>query len=367
MRTLVLYLPNDPAAVAPWGLFDTAGASLRTGAAVSGAGFAQDVAADRYWVIVPGSSVTAHTIELPRDANERRVAAAAAYALEDALAVDPAELHFALGPVGAEKRLVAVAAQSAMSAWMQRLAALGVRADLMLPDFLAISAGPVVHDGLVLAKTPEAAFAAESELAAILLGSPAQTPPLSTERLLAQAYGVLAGGPPINLLQGRYAPKRDWGPIIRPWRRVGMLAASVAVLAIVGVAIEGVRLNRQAEAATARAEAVFRQALPEVKRVVNPRAQMRAYLQSANLAGAGGFLSLSKIAVGATAAVADAEITSLRFDAKRNDLAATISLPSFDAVERMKNEMTSRGAVVHEGGARQDGARILADVTVKSP
>ncbi len=367
MQTLVLYLPDDPAVPAPWGLFDAAGVALRTGAVVSGAGLADEVAADRCWVVVPGTSVTAHAIELPRDANERRVAAAAAYALEDALAVDTAELHFALGPAGSGKRLVAVASQTAMDGWMHRLASLGLRADLMLPDFLAIAAGPVMHDGCVLVKMPEVGFAAEADLAAILLGSPVQIPSLPPERFLAQAYGVMAGGAPVSLLQGRYAPKRDWGPVMRPWRRVGTLAASVAILAAAGLAVEGARLNRQAEAATARAEAVFRQALPEVKRVVNPRAQMRAYLQNANLAGAGGFLALSEVAVGATAAVTDAEITSLRFDARRNELAVTFSLPSFDAVERMKNEMTNRGALVHEGGARQDGVRVLADVTVKRP
>ncbi len=367
MRTLLLHLPIDPAAAAPWTLFDASGVTLQTGLAVDGAALATHVAAERCWVIVPGPAATAHLVDLPQDANGRRVAAAAAYALEDALAVDPAELHFALGPAGAGKRLVTVVGLSVMDGWMRRLTALGAKADILVPDFLTVAGSPVQHGDLVLATSPEAGFAAETELAAAILGPSVHAPAISTAKLLEQARVRLTNAAPVNLLQGRYAPKRDWAPILRPWRRAGVLAASIAVLALLGAGIEGVRLNRQAAAATARAEAVFRAALPDVKRVVNPRAQMRAYLQGANLAGAGGFLGLSDIVVSATAAVADAEITNLRFDSKRNEIAATFSLPSFDAVERVKGEMTARGGIVHEGGARQDGVRVLADMMVKRP
>lgn len=357
MRTLVLLIPQDLAAPVPWALFE---APLNTPVRAGVATGVLEMSADRVWALAPGTDATVHTVELPADANTRRIAAAAAFALEDHLAVDPGELHFALGAPAADKRFVAVASHDAMVSWTARLAALGVKADLLIPDFLAISSGPVAHAGLVLAKT----FTAEADLAAVLLeGEPTRA--IATSDLLQEAYTTLLGAVPVNLLQGGYASRRDWGAIVRPWRRAAALAAGVVLAAIVSVAVEGARLNSQAEAATARAEAVFRAALPEVKRVVNPRAQMRAHLQNANLAGAGGFLTLSDVLVGATAAVADSEITSLRFDSKRGEIAATFSLSSFEAVERVKSEMTSRGGTVHEGGARQDGPRILADMTVR--
>ena len=358
MRTLVLHLGSQT----HWALFEAplaAPARLGTGAPPS------ETATDRCWVLVPGTDATAHTVELPREANERRLAAAAAFALEDALAADPADLHFALGAAGEAKRLVAVASHAAMTSWTARLATLGVKADLLLPDFLAISKGPVAHDGLVLARTAEGGFAAEAALAALVLDDPQmKVPARPAAEFLQDAYVTLLQAAPVNLLQGAYASKRDWGVALRPWRRAGALAAGVVLAVVASLAIEGFRLNRQAEAATARAEAVFRAALPDVKRVVNPRAQMRAYLQGANLTG-GGFIALSEVVVGAVSTVPDAEITTLRFDAKRGEIATTFSLPSFEAVERVKAELTGRGGQVQEGGARQDGARILADVTVK--
>ena len=364
MRTLVLYLPGDPARPAPWALFEAPHATpVQTGAGVPGA----EMAADRCWVLVAGTDATAHAVDLPAEATERQLAAAAAFALEDALATDPAALHFALGAPAQEKRLTVVASHAAMAGWNARLSALGIKADLLLPDYLAVAGDPVIHDGLLLMKTPHGGFAAEADLAAIVLeGAPQPVATVSPAAFLAQAYAALLQGAPVNLLQGRYAPRRDWAALMRPWRRAAGLAAGIALAVVVGFGVEGVRLNRQAEAANARAEAVFRAALPQVKRVVNPRAQMRAHLQAASVMG-GGFLTLSEIVVGGTSAVTDAEITTLRFDAKRGEIAATFSLPSFEAVERVKTEMAGRGALVQEGGARQDGVRILADMTVRQP
>lgn len=363
MRTLILQLPKDPDAPIAWALFEApAGVPVRAGTM---AGPLALDPVDRVWALAPGADVTVHAVDLPAEAGERRVAAAAAFALEDELAVDPAQLHFALGTAVAGKSRVAVASHDAITAWTARLAALGVKADILVPDFLVIANSPVAHGGLILARTADSGFAVEPDLAAYLLETLEPVPAITSAALLQDAYAALVAAAPVNLLQGRYAPKRDWGAITRPWRRAGALAAAVLVAGVIGVAIEGARLNSQAEAATARAEAVFRAALPEVKRVVSPRAQMRAHLQSANLAGAGGFLALSDILVSATAAVPDAEVATLRFDSKRGEIAATFSLPSFDAVERVKNEMAGRGGAVQEGGARQDGARILADMTVR--
>lgn len=361
MRTLVLHLGPDIG----WALFeapDAAPVRAGTGAPTF------DGAVDRCWVLVPGADATTHSVALPKDASERRAIAAAAFALEDALAVDPGELHFALGPAGTEVRTVTLACRTAMSAWMARLAALGVKADILAPDYMVVADTPVIHEGLVLARTRDGGFAAEPDLAALVLENTSlRLPSMSTTELLTCAYAKLLHGAPVNLLQGAYAPKRDWSRVLSPWRRVGALAAGVAIAVIVGIAADGVRLSRQAEAATARAEAIFRAAFPDTKRVVNPRAQMRAYLQGAGLTGESGFLALSEVIIKAVSDAPEAEITALRFDGKRGEIAATFSLPSFEAVERLKSGISAHGGRVQEGGARQDGQRILTDMIVRRP
>jgi general secretion pathway protein L len=368
MRTLVLYLPEDEAAPASWALYEgLAPVSVRVGEAQPTTPLVLESAPERVWVLTCGAAVTVHAIELPVDASERHALAGAAFALEDNLAVTPDALHFALGAAKAKKRLVGVADHGVMARWLARIAAYGLQADLLTPDFLAQPEGGVMCNGRVLMRTPEGGFTAEPDLAPWLMGSDVALPTLTTEDFLTRAYAALSEGPALTLLQGRYRPRRDWRGLARPWRRAGALAAGVAAIALLGLVVEGVRLNRQADAATVRAEAVFRAALPEVKRVVNPRAQMRAHLQGVNLAASGSFLALSEVIVAATAAVEGAEVSSLRFDGRRAEAAATLSLPTFDSVEALKAEMIKSGGVVQEGGARQDGARILADMIVRLP
>lgn len=361
MRTLILRLADDPHRPSQWAVFDGAQATA-FGTVQDGETPRLGAPVDRNWVLVPGSAVTAHIVALPPEARTRELAPAAAFALEDQLAVDPAELHFALGESRAGGRLVCVAGHGNMGAWTARLAAIGVRADLLMPDFLGISDDAVRHDGVVLCNKGDRAFSAEVALAELLDVAPATS--ITTDEFLQRAHATLSSRVPVNLLQGRYAPRRDWRPVLRPWKRAAALAAGVVIAGVCAILADGVRLNRQAEAASARAEAVFRTALPDVKRVVNPRAQMRAHLQASQSAD-GMFLDLSEILVGAAAAVPDAEVTTLRFDGKRAEMSVTLSLASFEGVERLKSELIGRGAVVQEGGARQDGPRILADVTVR--
>lgn len=371
MRTLVLHLAADPLTDSRWALFQGPGAApLRAGDVGADTALPQDLFPDRVWVVVPGVDVVLRHVALPQGARPRHARAGAAFALEEELAADPEVLHFALGDetqTNAAERPVAVVAVSTLSAWLARLAAWRVRPDVLVPDYLALNPGLAAVGGMIVARTEAGGFAAEPEMLDWLLDSPSAPRAVSAQTFLQEAYAVLQETPVINLLQDRFAPRRDWAGLLRPWRRAGGIAAALVLASVLGVIIEGARLNHQADAATARAEAVFRAALPEVTRVVNPRAQMRAHLQNTVLTGEGGFLALSDVIVAAIAAVDGAEVAALRFDGRRGEMAATVSLPTFDALEQLKSVMTARGASVQEGGARQDGGRILTDMTVRLP
>ena len=174
-------------------------------------------------------------------------------------------------------------------------------------------------------------------------------------------------GAPLNLLQGAYAPRRDWHGVGQVWRRAAALSAAAAVVGLMVLVSDGLRLARDADAATARAEAIARQALPETKRIVNPRAQVRAALTELQSKGGNGFLRASSVLFTAVSEVDGVQINTLRFDAKQGDITATLSLPSFEAMERVKAAVKQRGGALQEGAARQDGGRVAAEITVKQP
>ena len=89
--------------------------------------------------VAPGADVLIRWLDLPPgSAAQQR--AAALWTLKDDLAAPADRLSVALGPVpvAGEPRLVAVVSQSLLDAWSDYLAALGVRADALVPDVLTL-------------------------------------------------------------------------------------------------------------------------------------------------------------------------------------------------------------------------------------
>jgi general secretion pathway protein L len=401
MAILVVILPERADAPALWGVFEkNSGRILRSGKQPADQAFTltEEEAPDQTWVVVPGTQVLARTITVPPQA-DTHLRKAVSYMLEDDLAVDSAEMHFALGSESTdEHRLVAAVSHAMMKTWIARLSALELKANILVPDFLAV---PVVRGEAVIidrgdvvtVRVGEIGYTIEpsafewlldtfKNVRAIrlltntsdLLSGPLQvfrdlvtSEALSDDKLLAESYLALSGGGQINLLQGSYAPRRNWGAIGREWRRAAVLVGAVLLLGLGLLIVDSVRLSRHADMATARAEAVFRQALPDIKQVVNPRVQMRTRLSDIKTRVSTGFLRSSDIIFRVVSGVDGAEIQTLRFDAKRGEAAVTLSMPSYDAIERVKAGVKLSGGTVNEGGARQDGDRIIADITVRVP
>jgi general secretion pathway protein L len=279
----------------------------------------------------------------------------------------PEELHFALGPaIGDEPRLVAAVSNRLMSHWRSWLAQFGVTTEVMVPDFLALPIPSAIADGdVALVRTARTAFTIERDMLPAMTDVQDAVPQeLAPESLIALFHRTLLMAPCLNLLQGPYAAVRSWS-LPSAWRRAAILAGVAVGLAAAGQIAAGWRLNAEAEAASARAEAVLRAAMPEVKRVVNPRAQIRAHLQEMRAGSSNTFLRLCQLTFPAVQQVEGAEIQALRYDGRRSELAATVALPSFEAIERIKTELAGKGLVLQEGGARQDGTRILAELIVK--
>jgi len=405
MTTMVLILGKTADAPMPWGLFERGKAGARqigVQQVTERFAFNPADAPDTVWVVVPGVDVITRAVEIPAQ-TDSRARQAAAFALEDDLAIDGEDMHFALSDATAQgPRLVAAVAHDTMRAWQAQLEAIGLSPNVLVPDYAALGAASgeavvIDHAGMAIVQgaAPGLGFALEHESlewvleealsgaksvrimsadADTLRAGPLQSlskvaryESLSDAKVLEMAFAALSGGPAINLLQGPYAPRRKWRPALRLWRRAGILASAAALAGVAVLVADGVRLNRHAESALARAEAVFRRTLPDVKRVVNPRSQIRAHLQDLKARASTGFLSTSAILFSAVSDIDNAEIETLRFDAKRGESSATMSLPSYDAMERLKSGITSRGGIVQEGGARQDGERIMTDIIVRLP
>ena len=374
MDTLVIRLhpyPDNPSA---WTLFsDETGLPLAAGNLLLGAKLSNTASAARIWVIVPGTDVTTHTVALPPHTSYR-ARAAISFLLEDELAEDSDGLHLALAPAVGGEHLVAAVSGGVMKQWQDKVSGFGFKPDLMIPDYLALPAAgdaPVIRrcGGLLIARTHTGGFSIEAEVADWVLDDDgmARAKAVEEDDLIHEMFAALNNSAVMNLLQGNYALRRDWSGLRRNWGRSAVLAASLAIFFLFAQLADGFRMHRQAEAAQDRVEALMREVLPDAKRVVNPRAQIRARVQDLRATDSGAFLRMSGMLFSAVDGVPGVTIETLRFNAKQGELAVGLALPSYEAAQALRTEMQRQGGVVQEGAARQEGSRFLTDITVRLP
>ena len=191
---------------------------------------------------VPGEAVALHWLDLP-DLAPAQAAAAARMALADRLA--EADPHIAVAP-GSGLRPVAVVAREQMAGWLAEAARAGWKPTAIIPDPFLLpapaSGWAVAQDGpRVLARSASAAFAAEADLAAAIIGTDTTT--------LAQP--ALPDVLPLDLLSGDYAPVTRWQPDRRQLKRLALIAAAIAGLSLGGDLAALLRARSAASAADA--------------------------------------------------------------------------------------------------------------------
>ncbi|HET8552302.1 MAG TPA: type II secretion system protein GspL [Gammaproteobacteria bacterium] len=287
----------------------------------------------RVIVFVPGLHVTLLHAHLPSQ-NAQKIAQALPYALEERLAEDIDQLHFAAGPAeSGGRREVAVVRRAMMDAWLARLAEAGLRADILLPDTLLLpfaagewqvaaeSGAMLVRTGalagfesdtalaetvvtLKLEQTAEAerpdtiaihaADPDDPEVAALATACAAagtEVPgidPLPGGTALALAGAGLSTTTGFNLLQGDYRPRRDWEQRWRRWRLAATLAAAWLIVAAAWQGVGYYRMDQQEARLNKAIATQFRRALPGTHRMVNPRAQLESRLRALRAAAGNG-------------------------------------------------------------------------------
>lgn len=298
----------DPAAALPWKLFDARGNFLRE--AVSPAPEmpkAEDVEA-----ILPAERVLFARLKLPR-VSASTIRELLPFAVEDRLLADPSHIHGVAGTTNERgETVVAVVDREWLHAVLDGLARAGLRPKQaycesallagghedwnlvlgpvrgMLVDDEGVSATFDRSPGFPLAlriAIDEAAARGERPKAIRVHTEGAEPLPdlarWAAEGNVALAPGtqweVLARGHPsarsINLLEGEFAPRSQRTP------RIPAAAAWLLGLIVVGqlvfAFIDEQRLRRERAHLEQRREAIFRDAFPEAKVVVDPELQMQ--------------------------------------------------------------------------------------------
>jgi general secretion pathway protein L len=383
---LLLRLPRDPQAEASWILADARGNALSAPQSGPLELAAQRAGGRHVCVLVPGTDVLLTEPELPAKAGAK-LQQIVPYALEEQLADDIDELHFAIGKRGADSPAtpVAVVALSLMDEWTSALKAAGIVAESMYvdSDLLPVNPGHAVallEDDVVVVRPPAGATISMPSDAlgeALQLVRPtAETGEGSGRGLILytgaaewQQYSpqveairdqfdgikvqLLTSGPltllaqqlpsakPINLLQGRYTPQSTRPVGWQAWRVAALLLVGLVVLHAAGKGAELVMLKRAEQKVDANIQQAFRAAMPGEQNTTNAKRRMESKLVAARNGAGSGLLAALAALVDARNSVPGTTVQAMSFRDGALDL--KMAAPNADSLDRVSQLLRSNG------------------------
>jgi general secretion pathway protein L len=338
-------------------------------------------------VLLPATDVFLTSVNIPIR-NAARLRQALPFAIEEQLADDLGDLHFAMGPRGNDSEVsVAVIRRDLLASYLERLNAVGIAPQAIIGEQAAIPGSPTATIWLIdgqrcyFRHPGEHPFAMEGDDVDdfLLLGDPRAKDPEGgahlTVYLAPDDQDRLAGGlealrddlasldtrlmpdgllpllgphafdrQTINLMQGDFAPSTGMEKTWRPWRAAAILLAALFVLGLVRQASTLYQLNAEDKELDARIESIFREALPGVQRIVNPKAQMESRLAAARAASGvadAPFLSALEVISGAVNSSTDTRMEALSF--RNGVMELKISVPGVDALDRIQKQVVANG------------------------
>lgn len=358
-------------------------------------------AEDQVCAIVPGQHVTMHKVQIP-SRSDAQARIAAPFALEDYIAADLSDTHVAVGSeIQPGVRPVLVAAHTKMQAWTQCLPDRASSNILLVPDYCALSVAPgamliVERDGLFVFAAHEWGGVVDADCFDLVVQDVVSEQSINQVRVYSDStttfeaalsgtqvaveflpgltddgyHDLLAAGSvsaPVNLLQGPYSLWKPLKQFIAEWRTssalVGLFAASILLLFV----SQSIQLEHQTNQAYAQTETVFRDALPDVVRVVNPRAQLKARISQVGGGADGDFLAMTSVLFRAISTISRARLESLQFESSSRRLNATLSLAAYSDIEDLRIEVERQGFLLEEGGTNSVDSRIVSEVEVRVP
>jgi len=331
-------------------------------------------------VIAPGASVTLARPQLPVRGGAR-LAQVAPYAMEDSLAGEVEQFHFAVGRTDDDGRtLVAAVRREELHGWLDALKSAGLDPLAIVPDTLCVPDNPgkivaVIDAGQLLVRAPgalavtlDAEPLTESFTLAGLEGDDRHvqlyvsqqdwqdsremiealrevTGSLDLQLLPDGALPLLASGAlradALSLLQGEFARRTGWRAEWQRWRLAALLALAAFALQFGMHAYDLVRLRAEEKRLDAAIEQAVRIALPDVERVVDARAQIGQRLAGGGAADPDGLLARLAAVGGAMTGAPGPTIEALGW--RDRSLELSMIAPNTDALARFAQALAARG------------------------
>ena len=350
----------------------------------------------------PGADVRLLRLQLTPE-EKKHIGRSLPFMLEERVAADIEQLHFASAPLDKLELAVALCSTDKMRAWQAQLADVpGIRQWIPEPLLLPWQVGEwcIVLDGgdaivrydrcggfsverTLLPSMLAGLLASGTQPGAIVFYGREQAADIALlpPSLQAQAQwrrgnlysALLLGESPrssLNLLQGEFAVRLPVARWWREWRAVAAVFALAFGLQLVATYADYLKLSRENLALRAAVESSYRKAYPRGA-VVDAETQLRRQLASLRGSGeASGFVQLVERVGAAIAGNNGTAIDAINynFSSRGGEMRMNIVAADFEAVERVRSDINKAGleAVMESSSAQGDKVRARLRVGDRS-
>ena len=353
-------------------------------------------------VLLPLQQMLLSTVNT-RARKSKHLQKAIPFALEDEVADDIENLHFALGRrYGENDYPVAVIEKVTLDSVLETLASAGVYPDILTADVFALpfregSWTILVEDDRALVRTSNfqgftidlhnlqqmltsslrQAEITPSELNIYRCDSPQSgvksfTFPINTNELDDCPPGLFADGLDenecINLLQGSYQKKDKKHRQFAPWKIAAILFGVWVGLSMVSVLIDHARFSKEEKRLDAQIEQELRQTFPDIQNVtagnarIKMEARLRNFIADTTSNSYAGFMELLALSGESMQQAGNITINTMNYrDGKLN---INVNSPDVQALDKVKQLLKTKNYFADIQSANTQGAIIEAQLVI---
>ena len=186
------------------------------------------------------------------------------------------------------------------------------------------------------------------------------------EALAVFALQLTATKESINLLQGAFNRRPQLGKSLRIWRLTAILLITCLLLLSVSAAIDYVQLGQRETQLNASIEKVLKDTFPDIRRIVNPRAQMKARLNKLQKSGGGSgqFLPMMDFVAQAIGGVSGATLNSVNYRSGHVDI--QIDVKQLNEIDQLKTRLEkNRSLKVSVQSANKDKNHVRGRIRLE--
>jgi len=315
------------------------------------------------------------------DAEKKLLTKTVPYSLEDDLAEDISDLHFALGNSADGQVDVAVIRRQTLQAIMDKAAAHNIELQTIqtCPQVEEPSLVLLGDGDLMVSSGGTASVVATHSLTAVLASLNADN--CRVQRLHSGVKAsddiVVSGGPSfydqlvsspnntIDFRQGEFRRGIAWANYWQAWKAPA-IAAGVLMAMLIGQAYWQMGLLEQRNLEYRQAiEKVYRDAFPN-SRIVNPRQQMQTKLQAlqGQSGGQGSNMVALLAALQSSPIGAQLEISGISYEARAAELRLDVLASNFQQVESLRADLRAKGIKADLQNSSAAGNKVRAKLAL---